>query len=241
MKKNIFINWIDCDLYTNNWTNNKSIVIYIHGFANNKDSSKAQIISDFAFNKNYDYLNFSFKWNWNSCLSFNEMSLSSNINDIWDIIKHIDNDYSITFIASSFGASALIWFLNKKEILKSRIKKIILLAPVLKLQDKLQDKFWKDFREKLKNNFSISFYHFKDKKNVFITNDFLSDLEKYDLEKSLIGMDSYKIIIIHWTQDNVISIDNSKHYLKYNKNINLITCEDDHNLSKNLHLINNII
>ena len=114
-----------------------------------------------------------------------------------------------------------------------RIRKIILLAPVIKLQDKLQDKFGTNYKEELIKNWYIAFYHVKDKKNVTLKLEFVEDLNKYDLEKE-IGLIPIPITIIHWTRDKIIESSVSESYSQKHGHIKTILVDDDHNLTMSL-------
>lgn len=228
--------WIDYNFYPIDVGSNKNIVIYIHGFGNNKDSSKAKKISDIAHQNWYNFMSFSFRWNWKSQWTFEKMTLSSNIEDLKNVINCLSKYYSIILVWSSFWASSVIWYLSKEWQNNWNIKKTILLAPVLKLQDRLQDKFGIDFRDKLKQYGHIDFYHFKDKKEAKLTLWFFNDLCLYNLEESLSEI-TLPITIIHWTQDKVINAKYSIKYAKSHKNIETLLVEDDHNISNNISII----
>jgi pimeloyl-ACP methyl ester carboxylesterase len=194
--------------------------VYLHGFASNPSSSKAQFyklkLTLHNVNVYTPDLNGS---------DFSQLTLTQAINQTQNIIKQCNKP--VVLIGSSMGGliSALVAENNL------RVKKIILLAPAFKMS-----RLWQEITSvKQRSNWQAigyeNVYHYGYNKEVRLNYQFYTDLFKHNDSEFTRNL---PCLIFHGIHDDVVPIKSSQEYVKAHPQAQLISLDDDHSVSKYL-------
>ncbi len=193
--------------YPNNEIEN--IIIAIHGFAGDKDSSVIEALAK-EFDKTTLVISFDLP-----CHGKDEttnLDLSKCLCYLSKIIEHIEKDYGklpISVFATSFGAYL---FLNYLKNTKNNFNNIILRAPAIFMDKVLENSILRDHKisldELLMHNVNLGY-----NKNILVDKKFLQDLKN----NNLWHCEYYQHInIIQGDKDDIVDIKKNEKFYKSN-------------------------
>ena len=222
------------------------IYCYLHGLYSDKDSTKAKVIG-FEWSKSGDWnMRFSFRWNGNSVsdnFQFQDMDVKSMAEDFINITQESNKLYpsnKIIPVASSLGASALLYAVKLYPELIDQYEKIILLSPSIefaKNRRRLRE-IKNDIKseQKRKNQWYLVEHH-----NAWECDAKINyQLFEQSLEVNLVSVLSaikIPITIIVWRNDSVIDYQTIDSIAATNPYIDLIVVHDSHSLKQKMDLI----
>lgn len=158
------------------------IIIGIHGFGGDKESSVLIKMAESLKNTNIALLTYDLP-----CHGENEnnksLSLKDCLNSVKEVYEYVKSNYAgipISFFATSFGGYLLLNFLQENEI---NSNKIILRAPAIKMAKVIKDVILPE------HGFSVSDLNTNPvnvgyEKECFIDARFVEELQEYDLNKN---------------------------------------------------------
>ncbi len=177
MEKKLKINNLSARIYLPNGTL-KEVVIGIHGFGGDKESSVLVALGNSLIQKNIALLTYDLP-----CHGENDVSKPLSLEEcffsvkaVYDYVRKNYKNAKISFFATSFGGYLLLNFLNNNEI---ECNKIILRAPAIFMHKVLTDVILKEhFPNGVPQNEVIEFGY---EKTLLIDNKFISALKANDL------------------------------------------------------------
>lgn len=211
--------------------NIKEIIIAVHGFGGDKDSSAIRLLAKKMVKENFLVICFDFPSHGDSEVEDDKLTIDNCINDIETIEQYIKDkfgrDIKINIFATSFGAYITLLKIIKK---KTRYNKIVLRAPAIKMDEILKNTLLREPFEDFKRNrvTKLGFRRIMD-----IPYDFYEELKANKILK--IYQNNQKMFIIQGTNDDVAPIEDTKELIALDKNnITLYEIKGaDHRMKKN--------
>lgn len=187
----------------------KNVIIAIHGFAGDKDSSVIE-----AFAKKFDNttLVVSFDLPCHGEDKMNKLDLYECLNYLSTIIEYIEEQYRelpISIFATSFGAYL---FLNYLKNTKYVFNNIVLRAPAIFMDKVLINSILKDHNISL-NDLSSNGVNLGYSKEIFVDKKFVQDLKNNSLKNCIY---SQHINIIQGDRDEVVNVKENESFYKSN-------------------------
>ena len=211
--------------------NIKEIIIAVHGFGGDKDSSAIRLLADKMVKENFIVICFDFPSHGTSEVEADKLTIDNCINDIETIEQYIkDNfgkDIKINIFATSFGA-----YITLLKIIKNGTKynKIVLRAPAIKMDEILKNTLLREpFEDFNRNRFTKLGF----RRIMNISYDFYEELKSNKILE--IYQNNQKMFIIQGTEDDVAPIKDTKELIELDKNnITLYEIKGaDHRMKKN--------
>lgn len=177
------------------------IIIGIHGFGGDKESSVLIKMAESLKNTNIALLTYDLP-----CHGENEnnksLSLKDCLNSVKEVYEYVKLNYAgipISFFATSFGGYLLLNFLQENEI---NLNKIILRAPAIKMAKVIKDVILPE------HGFSVSDLNTNPvnvgyEKECFIDARFVEELQEYDLNKNY--NKNYFLNVLQGKKDTTVS------------------------------------
>ena len=205
----------------------KEVIIAIHGFGGDKDSSAIRLLAENMVRKNFLVICFDFPSHGDSEVEADKLT----INDIEAIEQYTKDNFGknikINIFATSFGAYIALLKLFKYN---TKYNKIVLRAPAIKMDEILKNTLLREPFEifKRKRVTKLGFRRIMD-----VPYDFYEELKANKILK--IYQNNQKIFIIQGTDDDVAPIKDTKELQALdNKNITLYEIKGaDHRMKKN--------
>ena len=120
--------------------NIKEIIIAVHGFGGDKDSSAIRLLAEKMVKENFLVICFDFPSHGDSEVEADKLTIDNCMNDIETIEQYIKvefgRDIKINIFATSFGAYITLLKIIKK---KTRYNKIVLRASAIKMDEILKN------------------------------------------------------------------------------------------------------
>ena len=192
-----------------------SLFIYLHGFASSPRSAKAQDLRDrfqaFGIALITPDLNQP---------DFAQLTLSRQLEQVAALLPI---DQPVTIIGSSFGGLTAAWLAEQHP----QIERLILLAPAFQFLAQWLPRLGESTVQQWQAQNFLGVYHHAEQKMLPLTYSFVADLKQYDdaqLQRSV------PTLLLHGTQDDVISIQASQDYAKRRSEVQLIELDSDHAL-----------
>ena len=214
------------DIYCRKYLPESSInqvVIGVHGFAGDKDSSMLYALAQQLCNHHQALICFDFPAHGESKASDDCLRVHNCISDLKLVIKDVKASYpnaSYAIFATSFGAYITLLCINELEEFD-----IVLRAPAITIADSFIDIIVPVSKEQF----------FKDKgaicgfeRKMFVTTDFYQDLLDYKIPDF-----THPLTIIHGSEDDIIPYQAVCNFVKDNSYITLKTIQGaDHRFKK---------
>lgn len=196
--------------------------IYLHGFASNPKSFKANF-----FSKKMEALGLELLIPDLNLNDFPNLTISRQIKTVKDLIN---TNSSVTLFGSSMGGLIALHLAEQLE----NIEKLVLLAPALKIS-----KLWKNAADeqnlaKWKLDDYVEIYHYGYKQNMPLKYKFYEDLMQHN------DNDFKKIIptlIFHGLHDTIVPVDFAREYAQQKNHIEYHELDDDHSLNSKIDYI----
>lgn len=202
--KNLHVRKYECK------ENLKGVIVALHGFAGDKDSSVICALAREMCEYNYHLISFDLP---NHGENNSDKSLKLNdcfkaLKDIDDLVKKEYGDYKISYFATSFGGYLLLNLLSGDEY---KYDKIILRAPAVDMDSVLANIILPE------HGYSLEVLKQKDvdlgyEKPLVINYDFYSDLLENNLRKKY--ENSNFLYVIQGKKDDVINYKNNEDFFK---------------------------
>lgn len=213
MEKHIKINNLDAKVYLPS-ENIKEVVIGVHGFSGDKESSVLIALAKKLNKNNIALVTYDLP-----CHGENDnskpLNLDACINSIGEAINYTNNTFinmPISIFATSFGGYLTLAYLSKHS---EKINKLILRAPAIYMSKVLEDNIlpFNGFSaDKIENAISLGY-----EQPLYIDKYFINDLRKLNLEQ--LPQTANLIYILQGKKDDIVNPnDNEKFFNKFYKN-----------------------
>jgi predicted esterase YcpF (UPF0227 family) len=191
--------------------------IYLHGFASSPQSTKARF-----FDQCWQNTGLALEIPDLNGDDFSRLTLTRQIAQVSQLIEQ--SELSVTLIGSSFGGLTAAWLAETCF----QVQKLVLLAPAFNFgsiwSGQLGEKTLLDWQK----SGSLLVYHYGYRRSVPINYEFIQDLAKYSQEKLIREIPT---LIIHGSNDEVIPLENSRHYAFSRPWVQIIELDSDHALT----------
>lgn len=206
MEKHIKINGLDAKIYLPT-KNIKEVVIGVHGFSGDKESSVLLTLSKELIKKDVALLTFDLP-----CHGKNDnskpLNLDACINSIGEAIKYTKTVFSklpISIFATSFGGYLSLAYLSKHS---EKINKLILRAPAIYMSKVLEENIlpFNGFSaDKIENPITLGY-----EQSLYIDKFFINDLRKLNLER--ISPVNNFIYILQGKKDDIVNPNDNENF-----------------------------
>lgn len=122
-------------------------VVFLPGFMSNRQGTKAQFLKEFCAEKKLEYVGIDYRGHGDSEGEFSELTLSDWVEDCLDVLETLKKP--LILVGSSMGG----WIaLRLQEMLRDKVKGLVLLAPApdftVRLRESFSKKQLQDLEEK---------------------------------------------------------------------------------------------
>ncbi|MEM7554049.1 MAG: YqiA/YcfP family alpha/beta fold hydrolase [Cyanobacteria bacterium P01_A01_bin.84] len=194
--------------------------IYLHGFASSPNSTKAQYLRD-----RFAECDISLQIPDLNLGDFSCLTITRQLKQVAVELSKSTTD--ITLIGSSLGGFTAAYLGQKYP----QIKRLVLLAPAFGFLSHWLATLGKAKIARWQEEKYILVYHYKERKELPLKYDFLTDATKYREE---ILQRSIPTLILHGKDDEVIPIQASHNFASQRPWVKLIELEGDHSLSNSM-------
>ncbi len=199
--------------FSENVPNNcKVIIIAMHGFAGDKESSCIKALEKKIKNTKIGLIKFDWPAHGESETNGFNLTIKNCIEDLNSIIKYTKDKYknsTLVAFATSFGGYITLLY---NYYYKNTFTSIILRSPALNMYEVMQNTILTDSkRQELKSN---SYFNHGFDRNIKVTKDFLNELKTNNLFELYKNEELNYITIIHGTADDVVPINDSINFSK---------------------------
>lgn len=194
----------------------RPMYIYLHGFASSPRSAKAQDLRD-----RFQALGISLVIPDLNSPEFTQLTLSRQLKQVAALMPV---DQPITLIGSSFGGLTAAWLAEYQP----QVERIILLAPAFHFLAQWLPRLGESALQQWQRQHALQVYHYGEQKMLPLNYQFVEDAAQYsetELQRSV------PTLILHGTQDDVISIQASRDYGKTRSWVRLLELDSDHALA----------
>ena len=213
MEKHVLINGLWSRIYLPE-NEIKEIIIGVHGFAGDKESSVLILLANELNKQNKALISFDLP-----CHGENDNTQVLNLNDcinsiktIFDYVKENYKNIPISVFATSFGGYLTLKYLSNN---KEDLHKLILRAPAVYMHKILETVILPEHeftKEDLKNTINLGYAN-----PLLVDSKFLSDLENTALENT--QTTNHFLYIMQGKQDDVVNPDdNARFFTKFYPN-----------------------
>jgi pimeloyl-ACP methyl ester carboxylesterase len=215
--------------YLDNDYQEKTYIVFLHGFMSNIEGEKPRTIFKYAKKNNLGFLALEYSGHGKSTGKFTKGNISKWSKEVEITIKKVVKKNKFILVGSSMGA----WLsLNQFKYFKEQIKGFLGIGSAPEF---LQNLMWKKFTQKMKNEtINKGIYNLKHGNYEYpITYQLIKDGRKNKIlnKKIIFNID---ITMIHGSKDEVVPPSYSKKVLKIFSNANkklVIIKNGDHSLS----------
>lgn len=196
---------IRCKIYANDVKNIDKVIVFCHGFADDKDNKAAEKFANRVLSKNKDFAVLIFNWPAHGDDVKKKVELSICMEYLEIVLGYIKNQFktdNIYSCATSFGGYLVLRYIS---LYGNPFKKVALRCPAVNMRDILTDIIMSDddlSKIKKGKNIPVGF----DTK-VVIDNKFLEDLREANVQEMNFIDYADDIIIVHGTDDEVVPFD----------------------------------
>ncbi|MDB9509440.1 esterase [Microcystis aeruginosa CS-338/01] len=191
--------------------------IYLHGFASGPQSTKAQFLRHYWQKRGLAMeipdLNSD---------DFSSLTLTRQIVQVGQLIEQCQ--FPVTLIGSSFGGLTAAWLAETYF----QVQRLVLLAPAFNFGPIWLGQLGAKTLANWQKSGSLSVYHHGYRRYLPIYYKFIEDLANYPQEKLIRQLPT---LIIHGSDDEVIALENSRHYAFSRPWVQLIELDSDHALT----------
>jgi len=215
--------------YLDNNYQDKTYIVFLHGFMSNIEGKKPQTIFKYAKKNSLGFLALEYSGHGKSSGKFTKGNISKWSKEVEITIKKVVKKNKFILVGSSMGA----WLsLNQFRYFKDQIKGFLGIGSAPEF---LQNLMWKKFTKKMKNEtIKKGIYHLKHGNYEYpITYQLIKDGRKNKILHKKISS-NIDITMIHGSKDEVVPPSYSKKVLKIFRGANkklLIIENGDHSLS----------
>lgn len=225
---------IRCKLYFDKQYAISKVILFVHGFAGHKDNSSAQKFAARILNKYKGIALLVFnlpchgddvkkKIDLNDCMDYMKLVISY-INEQW-------NNPCLYAYATSFGGYLVLNYIKEFD---NPFKKIVLRSPAVNMAETLTNTIITESElEQIEKGKIISVGF--DRK-VGVNKQFLSDLEKNDIQQLDYLEFAEDILILHGTKDEIVQFKTAQNFAENNL-ITFITVENADHRFQSLSMI----
>lgn len=209
MEKHILINNLHSNLYLPNNSTPKEIVVGIHGFSGDKESSVLIKLSKHLNENNIALVTFDLPCHGENDNS-NPLILQDcfdSIRNIFDFVKNNFKNIPISTFATSFGGYLLLNHLSKNE---EKLNKVILRAPAIHMSEVLENvifPFNNLSAKKIESPVNLGF-----EKQLIINKQFLENLRENNLE--YLPETNDFLYILQGKQDDIVNPELNEKFFK---------------------------
>jgi len=207
-------------------------VIFLHGFASSRNSTKASL-----FNESLIHWNIRLRTPDLNVPDFSHLTLSAMIQRLSQEVKQCPPG-AIFIIGSSLGALVALHFADKyRNTIASRIERMLFLAPSFDfVENRIRDEnFGKEKFEEWEKTGWHTFYHYKFEKEFKVHYALIEDIRSYDSYQIQIDI---PILIFHGDRDDVVDYQQSIKFGEDRANVSIQLIKNaNHNLSNHFHRI----
>lgn len=187
------------------------VLITIHGFAGDSDSSVIYAIANEITKHNFSVIAFDLP-NHGKDKTVKNLTLANCINYLKIIVDFVRKKYKnkpISFFATSFGAYILLNYLSQNNL---KFNNVILRAPAIFMDNVLVSNILQEhgftIDDLMKNPINLGF-----NKDLMIDKNFLQELKNNNLSTKHF---SFHIDIIQGDKDDVVNVIDNEHFFKTN-------------------------
>lgn len=218
---------IPCKLYTPEG-NIKRIVLGVHGFAGDKESSVLAALAERLSKKDAALICFDFPGHGKSSAPYSCLRVENCIRSLLEVVKYVKNHFPESeygIFATSFGGYITLVCSEKLKDFR-----IVLRAPAITMANSFVSKIIPVSKEQfIRDGGAVCGFERK----IFVSTMFYEDLLKYQIR-----IPTEQILIIHGTEDDIIPYSAVEELANIHKNIKLISIEDaDHRFKKDGQLM----
>ncbi len=237
MVKNFKISGLAATLYLPSETP-KEMVIGIHGFAGDKESSVLIALAKELAEDNITMLTYDLPCH-SENISDKPLNLKECIDSVNEAYKYVKSNYGdldISFFATSFGAYILLNFLSDNDV---ECKNIILRAPAIFMHKTLTDNIMPEFKYTLSDLETPKEFGYN--YPVYVDKTFYNDLVNQKLDERYIS--KHFLNVIQGKKDNVVSPKDNAEFFenKCSGNYNIYYFENADHRFKNPGELDEII
>jgi len=204
-------------------------VIYLHGFASGPGSTKAKF-----FKQAFEHAGVETIVPDLNVPSFEEMTLSTQLDLLAQVISTVPPDKSLTLMGSSMGG-LLAALAGKKFASTKRVESLILLAPGFGITRRWQHLIGDQGLAEWKKCGARSFFHYAMNREMDLGYSFIEDLAAQQTEKLVITIPT---LVYHGIKDDTVPVDNSRQFAALNKElVTLHELDDGHELTASTKLM----
>lgn len=153
---------------------------------------------------------------------FSSLTLTRQIVQVGQLIEQ--SQFPVTLIGSSFGGLTAAWLAETY----SQVQRLVLLAPAFNFGPIWLGQLEAETLANWQKSGSLSVYHYGYRRYLPIYYKFIEDLANYPQEKLIRQLPT---LIIHGSDDEVIPLENSRHYAFSRPWVQLIELDSDHALT----------
>lgn len=201
-----------------NWKGGKNY-IYIHGFWSSCDHLIARKLAKYLFDRGDSFYRLSLRWNGESKWDFNTMTLSTQAEDVKNIVDYIlrvDKKQSIIPVCYSMWASSLLAAVQNFSEIQKYFSEYFFLAPSFDFLENRKQKMWERRMEKWKFDWYIETQNEARGTYERIPYSFVEDAESYNLREVFQSLKK-SMTIVHGNSDDVVPIEATKDFLTLSK------------------------
>ena len=185
-----------------------TIIIAMHGFCGDKESSCIEELEKKALNLNIGLIKFDWAGHGESEATGDQLTIKNCMADIDSIVEHVKESFpkaKLAAFSTSFGGYlTLLYLYNHRET----FNQIILRSPAINMYKVLTSNILtKEELSRIKEAGSVEFGF---ERKLKITNNFLIDLKDNDVNKLYEDISLPMVSIIHGTDDNLVPFMDSK-------------------------------
>ena len=226
MKKILLNNKINC--LTNFFDNMRNIIVYCHGYGENKESIDQH--KDILDINNIGFISFDFPSHGDDTTNYQDITYDMCYEYIDTVVKYIKEKYpnvKISLVGASFGGYMALNYINDS---KMQFHRVYLKYPAI------------NFYECIKRKLNIDDTYF-DNHNYFelpsgyrLYKKFYFDCKQHDITKNFNKNNNY-INIVHGDQDKTVLVDDVSNFInKFDLKLNIVVGEV-HGMPKHIDYI----
>jgi hypothetical protein len=188
---------------------------YLHGWASNPQSSKAQFFKQHGEQQNFPITIPDLNQD-----DFFHLTLTRQVQQVQMLLP----DSPTIIIGSSLGGLTALWLAEKQP----QIQKLVLLAPALNFWQNTFNLFGEAKLAQWRQQGEILLYHYGEERELPISYAFMEDMRHYEdaqLQRPL------PTLILHGRYDAIVPIQNSRDFAATRPWVQLIELESDHSLN----------
>jgi predicted esterase YcpF (UPF0227 family) len=190
--------------------------LYLHGFASSPHSSKAQYLKQRFAERKVNLLVLDLNQP-----DFSSLTLTRQLQQVESIITDLATP--VTIIGSSLGGLTAAWLGEKHH----QVQRLILLAPAFEFLQHWLPTLGDERVNAWRETNSLLVYHYGEKQPRQLHYHFVEDVQRYPsqaLQRPILTL------ILHGCRDEVIPIEESRHYCQSRPWVELIELDSDHAL-----------